>query len=319
MSLTPDAEQSSRKNSSKATARAAAVFKSELQIVEHAAKIAKSTELSNEELLREYKFLAQEYQRLLQEAVKITKVGDTMQEKLLKAQEALQELNAKLADTNLQLNSERERSEQLLRNILPGIIADRMKRGETTIADSFNEVTVLFADIVGFTHLSSVTSPEFVVAILNDVFAYFDDLCEKYGLEKIKTIGDSYMAVSGVPEERRDHAIAAAETALGMLDSLDKLELARMGHLSMRIGLSTGSVVAGVIGKKKFIYDLWGDTVNIASRMESQGVSGKIQVSESSFKLLKNRYIFEGPGKINVRGIGEMPTYFLVGRKSFHT
>jgi class 3 adenylate cyclase len=315
MSLSTSADKPSRKSSSKAAARAAEVFKAELQVVERTAKVSKDASLNFEDLLREYKALAQEYQLLLQEAVKITKVGDTMQEKLLKAQEQLQELNAQLADTNMQLKNERERSEELLRNILPSMIAERMKRGETTIADSYNEVTVLFADIVGFTHLSSATSPEFVVAILNDVFAYFDDLCEKYGLEKIKTIGDSYMAVSGVPEERRDHAIAAAETALEMLESLDKLELARMGHLSMRIGLNTGSVIAGVIGKKKFIYDLWGDTVNIASRMESQGVGGKIQVSESSFKLLKHRYIFEGPGKINVRGIGEMPTYFLVGRK----
>ncbi len=316
MSLTTGADKSSRKSSSKAAARAAEIFKAELQVLEQAAKVSKDATLSFENLLREYKALAQEYQLLLQEAVKITKVGDTMQEKLLKAQEQLQELNSQLADTNLQLKNERERSEQLLKNILPSAIAERMKRGETTIADSFSEVTVLFADIVGFTQLSSATSPEFVVAILNDVFAYFDDLCEKYGLEKIKTIGDSYMAVSGVPEARRDHAIAAAETALEMLESLEKLELARMGHLSMRIGLNTGSVIAGVIGKKKFIYDLWGDTVNIASRMESQGVGGKIQVSESSFKLLKHRYIFEGPGKIHVRGIGEMPTYFLVGRKS---
>ncbi|MCS7212025.1 MAG: adenylate/guanylate cyclase domain-containing protein [Chloroherpetonaceae bacterium] len=315
MSQTSIPNKDSRKSASKAAIRAAEVFRSELQVVERAAQVLKDSSLRYEDLLREYRTLAQEYHLLLQEAIKITKVGDTMQEKLLKAQEQLQDLNAKLSEANLQLSNERERSEQLLRNILPKAIAERMKRGETTIADSHDEVTVLFADIVGFTQLSSSTSPEFVVAILNDVFAYFDDLCEKYGLEKIKTIGDSYMAVSGVPEAKRDHAIAAAETALEMLDSLNKLELARMGHLSMRIGLSTGSVIAGVIGKKKFIYDLWGDTVNIASRMESQGVGGKIQVSESSYKLLRHRYIFEGPGKIHVRGIGEMLTYFLIGRK----
>lgn len=316
MSQTPVPSKNQQTPTAKAVGRIADIFQSELQVLERTARVLKDTSLRYEELLREYKALAQDYRVLLQEAIKITKAGDIMQGKLLRAQEQLQELNAKLAETNLQLSNERERAEQLLRNILPDAIAERMKHGETTIADYYEEVTVLFADIVGFTRLSSATSPEFVVAILNDVFAYFDDICEKYGLEKIKTIGDSYMAVSGAPKARRDHATAAAETALEMLDSLSKLELARMGHLSMRIGMSSGSVVAGVIGKKKFIYDLWGDTVNIASRMESQGVGGKIQVSESSYQRLKQRYLFEGPGKIYVRGIGEMQTYFLIGRKT---
>src|SRR5215217_2625774 len=212
------------------------------------------------------------------------------------------------------LLAEQERSERLLLNVLPAPIAERLKQGEGVIADAFPEVTVLFADIVDFTRRSRQISPAQVVAALNELFSAFDRLAQHQGLEKIKTIGDAYMVAGGLPQPRPDHAQAVAELALAM-----RAEVARHAGpggrpLQVRIGIDTGPVVAGVIGRTKFSYDLWGDTVNTASRMESHGVPGCIQVTERTYQRLRDGYRLERRGPIQVRGKGEMVTWFLVAR-----
>ena len=213
---------------------------------------------------------------------------------------------------------EREKSERLLLNVLPKSIADRLKQGESTIADSFPDVSVLFADLGDFTRLATeVPAPE-LVHLLNEIFSKFDWLAELHLLEKIKTIGDAYMAVGGLPTPRPDHVEAVAEMALDMQKVVTKLNWGDGKCIDLRIGISTGPVVAGIIGSKKFIYDLWGDTVNIASRMESLGQFGAIQVSEPTYERLKDRYAFERRGKIEVKGKGKMTTYFLTGRMPVH-
>ena len=204
---------------------------------------------------------------------------------------------------------EQEKSDRLLLNVLPVKIADRLKRGELTIADHHQTATVLFADIVGFTKLSSGMSPAELVALLNEVFSSFDNLADKHGLEKIKTIGDAYMAVGGLPEANKDHAAAIARMALDMKDVL--AGATRGKPLNIRIGIHTGEVVAGVIGLKKFSYDLWGDAVNTASRMESHGAPGEIHISESSYDVLKERFVCEDRGSIEVKGKGPMRTFWL--------
>jgi class 3 adenylate cyclase len=212
------------------------------------------------------------------------------------------------------LAEEQEKAERLLLNILPEAIAQRLKRGESTIADSFADVTVLFADIVNFTKLSANLSPAQLVEILNEIFSAFDELAEKYKLEKIKTIGDAYMVVGGLPTPRSDHAEAIANMALDMQKIIGQFRLQGNEPVQMRAGINTGAVEAGVIGTKKFTYDLWGDTVNTANRMESHGVAGKIQVTIATYERLKDKYIFEERGIIDVKGKGEMQTYFLMGR-----
>jgi adenylate cyclase len=213
------------------------------------------------------------------------------------------------------LRAEQEKSERLLLNILPEMIADRLKKGDSNIADGFAEVTILFADIVGFTEISSRTSPQELVELLNKIFSAFDRLSEQYGLEKIKTIGDNYMVAGGLPLPCTNHAESIAEMALEMQQEIMKFSDESGNPLNIRIGINTGPVVAGVIGTKKFIYDLWGDAVNTASRMESQGLRGKIQVSDSTYQLLCDKYLLEKRGKINVKGKGAMTTYLLIGRK----
>ncbi|MBD3561904.1 adenylate/guanylate cyclase domain-containing protein, partial [Planktothrix sp. FACHB-1355] len=210
---------------------------------------------------------------------------------------------------------EKEKSEQLLLNILPGAIADRLKEDRGYIADSFPEVTVLFADIVGFTDLSTRLSPTELVEMLNVIFSEFDRLAEKHGLEKIKTIGDAYMVVGGLPRPRTDHAEAIAEMALDMQAEIAQFNSSTDRSFSIRIGINSGPVIAGVIGIKKFIYDLWGDTVNTASRMESHGIPGCIQVTAATYEILQCKYLFEERGPIPIKGKGEMVTYFLTGRK----
>jgi class 3 adenylate cyclase len=207
-----------------------------------------------------------------------------------------------------QKNAENER---LLRNILPGVIAERLKHGEKSIADGFAEVTVLFADVVGFTTFSSHTPAAELVSLLNDLFSRFDAASQRHGIEKIKTIGDCYMAVCGLPIPRPDHARVMMEMALDMLRELAEFNRDRGTHLQLRIGLNSGPVVAGVIGSIKFIYDLWGDTVNLASRMESTGVPGAIQVSESIYRELNGEYSFEERGLIEVKGKGKLPAWIL--------
>jgi class 3 adenylate cyclase len=212
------------------------------------------------------------------------------------------------------LLAERERSEQLLLNVLPGPIATRLKQGDEVIADRFPEVTVLFADLVDFTRRSQATTPEKVVLVLDDLFTAFDRLAERLGLEKIKTIGDAYMVVGGLPEPRPDHAQAVAEMALALREEVVH-HLDPAGQpLALRIGIDTGPVVAGVIGRRKFSYDLWGDTVNVASRMESTGTAGRIQVTERAYRRLCSRYRFERRGPVQVKGKGVLDTWFLVAR-----
>jgi class 3 adenylate cyclase len=209
---------------------------------------------------------------------------------------------------------EQDRSERLLLNVLPAPIAARLKRGEAVIADRFPEVTVLFVDLVDFTRSSDRSTPERVVQVLDDLFTAFDRLARRHGLEKIKTIGDAYMAVGGLPAPRPDHAEAVAEMALAVREEVGR-HLDPAGQpLALRIGIDTGPVVAGVIGTTKFSYDLWGDTVNTASRMESQGVVGCIQVTERTYRRLRDRYRFERRGPVQVRGKGELVTWFLLGR-----
>jgi class 3 adenylate cyclase len=213
------------------------------------------------------------------------------------------------------LQAEQERSESLLLNVLPAPIAARLKQRPGSIADGFPEVTVLFSDIVHFTQLSSRISPHELVAFLNEVFSLIDRLAERHGLEKIKTIGDAYMAAAGLPEPRPDHAEAVADMALAMRTGLALLSGPDGNPLQVRIGINTGSVVAGVIGRSKFSYDLWGDAVNLASRMESHGVAGEIHVSESTYLKLKDRYILESRGLIQVKGKGDLPTWLLRSRR----
>ena len=214
------------------------------------------------------------------------------------------------------LEIEKEKSERLLLNILPKAIAERLKLGERTIANGHPTVTVMFADLVGFTALSRRTPPGDLVGILNGIFTTFDLLVEKHSLEKIKTIGDSYMLAGGIPIHRDDHAQAVADVSMEMIAALDRLNAANGTELKMRIGINTGPIVAGVIGKRKFTYDLWGDTVNLASRMESSGMAGVIHVSESTYQALKEDFVLEERGLTHCKGIGEVTTYFLKGRKA---
>jgi class 3 adenylate cyclase len=211
------------------------------------------------------------------------------------------------------LAEEHARSERLLLNILPAAISARLKDDDKAIADRFAEVTVLFADIVGFTELSQKLSPDELVKMLNRIFSAFDDLAAELGLEKIKTIGDAYMVASGLPEPRADHAIAAARMALAMRDALARINREAGYELHIRIGVHSGAVVAGVIGKKKFIYDLWGDAVNTASRMESSGVPDEIQCTRETYERIKDEFVCEPRGTIKVKGKGEMETFLIKG------
>jgi PAS domain S-box-containing protein len=213
------------------------------------------------------------------------------------------------------LRLQQEQSENLLLNILPSSIAERLKQKQSIIADNFEAVSVMFADIVGFTEMSSRKSPAELVQILNVIFSKFDQLAEQYGLEKIKTIGDAYMVVGGLPTPRTDHAEAIALMALDIQAEIKRLNILTGEAFNLRIGIHSGPVVAGVIGIKKFIYDLWGDTVNIASRMESQGIIGEIQVTATTYDLLQDKYEFAKRGVIPIKGRGRMTTYLLLEKK----
>ncbi len=213
------------------------------------------------------------------------------------------------------LAKEHARSEKLLLNILPAAISSRLKEQGDAIADGFASVTVLFADLVGFTELSQRLSPEDLVSMLNRIFSAFDDLAEGLGIEKIKTIGDCYMVAAGLPEARADHVEVMARMALRMRDALDRINVEHGYALRIRIGLHTGPVVAGVIGKRKFIYDLWGDTVNTASRMESSGNEQRIHITKAVYERLDGSFITEARGAIKVKGKGEMETFWLEGER----
>jgi urea ABC transporter urea binding protein len=212
------------------------------------------------------------------------------------------------------LRYQQECTEELLLNILPSPIAQRLKRAESTIADNFADVTVLFADLVNFTEISAEIPPTRLVDLLNKIFSEFDQLAEKHQLEKIKTIGDAYMVVGGLPTTRPDHAEAIAEMALDMQQKITRFKGLNGEPFRLRIGINTGPVIAGVIGTKKFTYDLWGDTVNVASRMESHGVAGCIQVTATTYERLKDKYVFEERGVTHIKGKGDMITYWLMGR-----
>jgi adenylate cyclase len=205
-------------------------------------------------------------------------------------------------------------TDALLKNVLPESVADRlMVEPDRSIADSFNRATVLFADLVGFTPLSKRLGAEQTVKLLNDIFTEFDQLALKYELEKIKTIGDAYMVAAGIPEPMDDHEVKMAHFALDMLEKIKEISQAHDADLNLRIGIETGRVTAGVIGRKKFSYDVWGDTVNLASRMESHGVVGRIHVTAAYKTCLDGSFKFEPRGLIQVKGIGEVETWFLIG------
>jgi class 3 adenylate cyclase len=213
-----------------------------------------------------------------------------------------------------ELDAEKQKSDALLLNVLPAAIAERLKLENRPIADGFQDVSVLFADIVGFTRLSARLSPEELVGRLNQLFSAFDDLLDRFRLEKIKTIGDAYMVVGGL-NGGKDHALALAELALDMLARIAELSAQFNEDFSVRIGINTGPVVGGVIGKKKFIYDVWGDTVNIASRMESTGTPGAVQVSHETYLRIQHMYVFEDRGEIEVKGKGPMRTWLIKQRR----
>jgi class 3 adenylate cyclase len=208
---------------------------------------------------------------------------------------------------------EQAKSERLLLNVLPAAVAARLKRRDGSIADAYEDVTVLFADIVGFTHLSERLAPPDLVALLDRVFARWDQLAARHGVEKIKTIGDAYMAAGGIPTPREDHAEAIAEMALAMQTEAARLAIETGRPLQLRLGIDTGPVVAGVIGRAKFIYDLWGDTVNTASRMESHAQPGTIQVTARTYDRLRKRYELRPCGTSAIKGKGRMSPYLLTG------
>lgn len=234
-------------------------------------------------------------------------------------------LQARIDEQFKLLQAEQEKSERLLLNILPGPIARRLKEQQATIADGFSDVTVMFADIINFTRLSEEMPPKFMVSLLNEVFSHFDQLAEKHGLEKIKTIGDAYMVAGGLDEHHRaagtgpaerDYCSAICNMATDMRDFMETLSGIRRARLQIHVGIGTGPVVAGVIGMKKFIYDLWGDTVNIASRVTEQAGPSTILVDATTYRRVRNQYDFEGPQTIEVKGKGEITVYRLLGRKA---
>jgi adenylate cyclase len=223
---------------------------------------------------------------------------------------------ASLEATHHLLQEEQERSERLLLNILPGPIAERLKHDKQTIADGFADVTVMFVDIVNFTRIAEGLTPQQVFAMLNRIFSSFDELAEQFSVEKIKTIGDAYMVAGGLNNESDNYAKSIADLAIAMRDLLHRDFTINNMHLDVRIGIGTGPIVAGVLGKKKFIYDLWGDTVNLASRITSEGVPGMIQVDSTTYQRLAKCFTFAEPQTIHLKGKGETVVYRLIGSKN---
>ncbi|MGL4498612.1 MAG: adenylate/guanylate cyclase domain-containing protein [Planktothrix sp.] len=251
------------------------------------------------------------YSNLIQRNDELGDVIVTFKTMFEKIHQATLERNQAEAELRL----EKDKSEKLLLNILPLAIAEKLKRNQGCIAERFEETTILFADLTDFTGISSRSSPTQIVTILNEIFSEFDRLADKYELEKIKTIGDAYMVAGGIPIPKSNHATAIAEMALEMQQIIQKFRYNDSQLLNLRIGINTGPVVAGVIGLKKFSYDLWGDAVNIASRMESQGLPGQIQVSHTTYQKIKDSYLLEERGIIVIKGKGEMRTYWLMGKQ----
>jgi class 3 adenylate cyclase len=220
-----------------------------------------------------------------------------------------------LAYFRIQRDQAMQRSERLLLNVLPPEIAERLKRQEYPIADRFDDVSVLFADMVGFTERSAAESPDVTVAVLNEFLSTFDELAQQHGLRPIRTMGDSYLVVGGLPVPMPDHAQAVANMALDMLDGINGLNQQHGWAVSFRIGVNSGAAMAAVVGRHRFTYDIWSDTVNTASRMESSGAPGRIQVTEETHRRLLLTHRFECRGQIDIKGKGPMTTYFLIGRQ----
>lgn len=220
-----------------------------------------------------------------------------------------------LKQEQVMLAAEKEKSENLLLNILPASVAKRLKEGESVIANEHNEAAVLFADLVGFTKISQHISPSVLVENLNKIFTHFDNLVEEYGLEKIKTNGDSYMVASGLSALQHDHIRNMADLSLRMAADIQKFSLDGQTNCEVRIGIHVGPVIAGVIGSKKNSYDMWGDTVNTASRMESSGEAGKIQISQQFYEQIKNDYECQYRGQTEIKNKGLMSLYYLLARK----
>lgn len=237
------------------------------------------------------------------------RLTSSLEKKKLRDLELLQ--RQQLESQHLRLIQEQEKSELLLLNILPLSISERLKGGEHRCADSYPSVSVLFADLVGFTRMSQGMSAGQLVEVLHELFSEFDQLVARMGLEKIKTIGDCYMLVGGLPEARDDHAAAVVETGLDMVAAMDRFNQSRNTELKMRIGIHSGPVVAGVIGKHKFTYDIWGNTVNVASRMESSGSPGRVHISAQTADLLGPSFVLESRGLVEAKGLGEVATFFV--------
>jgi class 3 adenylate cyclase len=294
-----------------------------INIIKQEKKAAQDEALRSTELLIET--LQQSEQELERKVIERTAELGNANEEISRQLEILTEqsreielANTALQEKTLMIEQEQERSAQLLLNILPQSIATRLMAGEKLIADRFENVTVIFADIAGFTPLSGAIPPEELVGLLDTIFSEFDAISERFGLEKIKTIGDCYMAVAGLPLPLHDHVQRSTDAALAMMDAVESLRSMFEMSLEMRIGVHTGAVIAGVIGKKKFAYDLWGDTVNIASRMESQSMAGKIQITEAVFQALqqlpsttRTAYTFQQRGSLEIKGKGTMQTWFV--------
>ena len=247
--------------------------------------------------------------------LELSSLSDSFNSMAFQLRNSFATLEHRVESRTVELKQEKDRSENLLLNILPATIVERLKHNDSVPAEHFDQATILFADIVGFTSLSAKLDPMELVTGLNQIFSAFDQLADKYGLEKIKTIGDAYMVVGGLPLRQANHAQAIASMALEMQTEMLRLNQVMGEPLEIRIGIHTGPVVAGVIGIRKFIYDLWGDTVNVASRMESHGQPGFIQVTEATYDLLKNDYVLQSRGTIEVKGRGLMHTYWLLDHR----
>jgi class 3 adenylate cyclase len=219
-------------------------------------------------------------------------------------------------EAQARLRREQKRSDKLLRNVLPDAIVERLRRGEAVTADHFDQVTILFCDLVGFARLAADWTPKKTVHLLNDIFSRFDELAIRFGLEKIKTIGDAYMVAGGLTEPLPNHIAAAAMMALEMPAVVAKAASRQHASLACRVGIDAGPAVAGIVGSQKFFYDVWGDTVNTASRMESSSNPGRIQVSEAVRNALADEFVFKKRGIIDIKGKGQLVTYFLLGRRS---
>ena len=253
---------------------------------------------SREDLQRENRLLARKLARM-----------DTN----VRQMEEMQDSTSKLLSSLMrELDQERARSSSLLLNILPQAIIDRLGDGETTIADRYDSVTVLFSDLVGFTSISSELEPQLLVSDLNRLFSEFDALC-RTEVEKIKTIGDAYLAVGGLPGTRTDHTTAVAELALGMVEAVVRLNRSSDSNWKIRIGVHSGPAVAGVIGTRKFVYDVWGDTVNVASRLESSAEPNQIHVSEPVAAALRGSFDLEPRGTVDLKGKGDTESFLLRG------